>query len=62
MNRRNHPSDAVVAARLASERGTTLTETMIGLGIFLLLSGAMVQVTVQSRQMLEDQEEIVATQ
>ena len=62
MNTRDQPSDAEVAARLASERGTTLTEMMIGLGIFLLLSGAMVQVTVQSRQMLEAQEVVVATQ
>ena len=62
MNTRDQPSDAEVAARLASERGTTLTEMLIGLGIFLLLSGAMVQVTVQSRQMLEAQEEVVATQ
>ena len=51
-----------VAARLASERGSTLAETMVGLGLFLLLSGAMVQVTVQSRQLLEQQEEVVATQ
>ena len=62
MNTRDQPSDAAVAARLASERGTTLTETLVGLGLFLLLSGAMVQVTVQSRQMLEEQEEVVATQ
>ena len=60
MHARDHRPDAAGAARRASERGTTLTETMIGLGLFLLLSGTMVQVTTQSRQLLDEQEEIVA--
>ena len=42
MHARDHRPDAAGAARRASERGTTLTETMIGLGLFLLLSGTMV--------------------
>ena len=58
----DQPFVANLTARLASERGTTLMETMVGLGIFLALSGAMIQVTVQSRDMLEEQEEIMATQ
>ena len=58
----NQSSATTVVARLGSERGSTLAETMIGLGLFLMLSGAMVQVTVESRDLLEEQEEIMATQ
>ena len=62
MRAHTHPSDPVPTARLAAERGTSLTELMISLLIFLLFGGAMVRVTVQHQQILEAQEEVVATQ
>ena len=62
MRARTHPADPWPTARLTAERGATLIELMISLVIFLLLSGAMVQVTVQNQQILEAQEEVVATQ
>ena len=62
MNAPGHLSAAAVATHIASDRGSTLAETMVGLGLFLVLGGVMVQVTVQSRDMLEEQEEIVVTQ
>ena len=57
-----HPSDPVPTARLAAERGASLTELMVSLLIFLVFGGAMVRVTVQHQQILETQEEVVATQ
>ena len=56
------PAAVVPTARRTAERGATLVELMFSLVIFLLLSGAMVWVTVQSQQILEAQEEVVATQ
>ena len=62
MRAHTHPSNPLPTARLAAERGTSLTELMVSLLTFLLFSGAMVRVTVQSQQILEAQEEVVATQ
>ena len=53
MRAHTHPFDPVPTARLAAERGTSLTELMISLLIFLLFGGAMVRVTVQHQQILE---------
>ena len=62
MHAPSHPRRASGRFRVLATAGATLLEMQTSLLIFLLLGGAMAQVTMQSQQMFGAQGEVAATQ